>query len=84
VILVDTHVAIWILRNDATLGKKARNLAVAALDAGQLIISAVSFWEIALLIAKARLRSLDDPSETRVLDDAGGHSRSTIDRGHRN
>jgi PIN domain nuclease of toxin-antitoxin system len=60
-------VAIWILRNDATLGKKARNLAVAALDAGQLIISAVSFWEIALLIAKARLRSLDDPSETRVL-----------------
>jgi PIN domain nuclease of toxin-antitoxin system len=67
VILVDTHVAIWILRNDAALGKKARNLAVDALDAGQLIISAISFWEIALLIAKARLRSLDDPSETRVL-----------------
>jgi PIN domain nuclease of toxin-antitoxin system len=67
VILVDTHVAIWILRNDAALGKKARNLALAALDGGQLVISAISFWEIALLIAKARLRSLDDPSETRVL-----------------
>jgi PIN domain nuclease of toxin-antitoxin system len=67
VILLDTHVAIWILRNDAALGKKARNLAVAALDAGQLVISAISFWEIALLIAKARLRSLDDPSETRAL-----------------
>jgi PIN domain nuclease of toxin-antitoxin system len=67
VILLDTHVAIWILRNDAALGKKARTKAVAALDDGQLAISAISFWEIALLIAKGRLRSLDDPSETRVL-----------------
>jgi PIN domain nuclease of toxin-antitoxin system len=67
VILLDTHAAIWILRNDAALGRKARGTAVAALDEGQLAISAISFWEIALLIAKGRLRSLDDPSETRVL-----------------
>jgi PIN domain nuclease of toxin-antitoxin system len=67
VILLDTHAAIWILRNDAALGRKARGTAVAALDEGQLAISAISFCEIALLIAKGRLRSLDDPSETRVL-----------------
>jgi len=67
VILLDTHAAIWILRNDAALGKKARDVAVAAADDGQLAISAISFWEIALLIAKGRLRSLDDPSETRAL-----------------
>lgn len=42
-------------------------MAFAALDEGQLTISAISFWEIALLIAKGRLRSLDNPSETRVL-----------------
>ncbi len=66
-ILLDTHAAIWILRNDAALGKKARDVAVAAADDGQLAISAISFWEIALLIAKGRLRSLDDPSETRAL-----------------
>jgi PIN domain nuclease of toxin-antitoxin system len=33
----------------------------------QLTISAISFWEIALLISKGRLRSLDDPAETRRL-----------------
>jgi PIN domain nuclease of toxin-antitoxin system len=67
VILLDTHAAIWILRDDAALGKKARSLAIRALDDGELAISAISFWEIALLIARHRLRSLDDPNETRRL-----------------
>lgn len=66
-ILLDTHAAIWILRNDSALGKKARDTAVTALAEAQLAISAISFWEIALLIAKGRLRSLDDPAETRRL-----------------
>ena len=30
-------------------------------------ISAISFWELALLIQKRRLRSLDDPKEQRAL-----------------
>jgi PIN domain nuclease of toxin-antitoxin system len=67
VILLDTHVAIWFMRNDAALGKKARAMAVTALDEDQLAISAISFWEIALLIAKGRLRSLKDPAEQRRL-----------------
>ncbi len=66
-ILLDTHAAIWILRNNSALGKKARDTAVTALAEAQLAISAISFWEIALLIAKGRLRSLDDPAETRKL-----------------
>lgn len=64
-ILLDTHAAIWILRDDPALGRRARNAAVAALEEGQLAVSAISFWEIALLIEKGRLRSLDDPGETR-------------------
>jgi PIN domain nuclease of toxin-antitoxin system len=67
VILLDTHAAIWILCNDPALGKKARDTAVTALAEAQLAISAISFWEIALLIAKDRLRSLYDPAETRRL-----------------
>ena len=66
-ILLDTHTAIWIFRNDAALGKRARHLAVTAIDSDQLAISAISFWEIAFLISKGRLRSLDDPTETRLL-----------------
>src|SRR5690349_19146607 len=66
VILLDTHVAVWLLRDDAALGKKARALCTAAIDRGELAISAISFWELALLIKKRRWRSLDDASEYRA------------------
>jgi antitoxin (DNA-binding transcriptional repressor) of toxin-antitoxin stability system len=67
VILLDTHVAIWVLRNDSALGRRTRDLVVAPSNQNQLAISAISSWEIALLISKRRLRSLDDPAETRKL-----------------
>jgi PIN domain nuclease of toxin-antitoxin system len=66
VILLDTHAAIWFMRNDPVLGKKSRTMAVAALEEGQLAISAISFWEMALLVAKGRLRTLKDPTEQRA------------------
>jgi PIN domain nuclease of toxin-antitoxin system len=67
VILLDTHAAIWFMRNDPALGKKARATAVAALEEERLAISAISFWEMALLVAKGRLRTLKDPTEQRRL-----------------
>jgi PIN domain nuclease of toxin-antitoxin system len=67
VILLDTHAAIWFMRNDAALGKKSRAMAVRALEADHLAISAISFWEMALLIARGRLRSLKDSVEQRRL-----------------
>src|SRR5712691_5168500 len=59
--------AVWFLRDDPSLGKKTRAVAIAALDEGQLAISAISFWELALLIAKGRLRTLKYPREQRRL-----------------
>ena len=67
VILLDTHAAIWFMTNDAALGKKSRVMAVTALEGDQLTISAISFWEMALLIARGRLRSLKNPAEQRRL-----------------
>ena len=66
-ILLDTHVALWMIRGDAALGRRARATADAALEKGELAVSAISFWELALLISKGRLRSLDDPREQRHL-----------------
>jgi PIN domain nuclease of toxin-antitoxin system len=65
VIILDTHVAVWILRDEGRLGRKARNAAAAAHERGELAVSVITFWEIALLTAKGRLRSLNDPSDTR-------------------
>lgn len=65
-ILLDTHAAIWFARNDAALGAKSRRMAEAELNEDGLAVSAISFWEISLLIAKGRLRSLKDPKEQRA------------------
>jgi PIN domain nuclease of toxin-antitoxin system len=65
VIVLDTHVAIWVASNNPALGKQSRALAQAALGQDQLSVSAISFWEMALLIAKGRFKSLDSAAEMR-------------------
>jgi len=40
-------------------------MALAALNQDQLAISAISFWEMALLVAKGRFKSLDSAARMR-------------------
>ena len=63
-ILLDTHSAIW-FTTDSGLGKRSQAIADEALAADRLAISAVSFWEISMLVAKRRLRSVDSVIELR-------------------
>jgi PIN domain nuclease of toxin-antitoxin system len=69
VILLDTQAAIWFTTDNNLLGKRSRRIADRAVDDGELAISAISFWEIAVLVAKRRLRSVDSAGEThrRIL-----------------
>lgn len=55
-----------------TFGKRSVSLVNKALDETQLAVSAISFWEIAILIAKRRLRALKSASEHRVRILAAG------------
>ena len=54
-ILLDTHALIWLDQNEPTLGPVARQRADTALKDHCLTVSAISFWEIAMLVAKGRL-----------------------------
>jgi PIN domain nuclease of toxin-antitoxin system len=65
VILLDTHAAIWLVTKDTSLGTRSQAMAAAALAEGLLAVSAVTFWEIAFLIAKRRLQSLDSATDVR-------------------
>jgi PIN domain nuclease of toxin-antitoxin system len=65
VILLDTHAAIW-LTLERGLGRQSQRLADRALVQDHLAISAFSFWEIAMLIAKRRLRTLGSAGERRA------------------
>lgn len=58
--LLDTHVLIWLDSADPRLGVEAREAIEEAHQAGELAVSAISFWETAMLIEKGRL-NLDLP-----------------------
>ena len=64
-ILLDTHAAIW-LAIDQGLGKQSQRIADKALADDRLAISAISFWELAMLIAKRRLRAVKSANEQRM------------------
>lgn len=71
-IVADTHALVWALENSSRLGANARRQLDEAMAADALAVSAISFWEIALLVAKGRLE-LAEPIESwrRRLLDAG-------------
>lgn len=56
VILLDTHTLIWLDAGLNKLGVKAREHLDSALVDERLSVSAISFWEISMLINKGRLQ----------------------------
>ena len=53
--LLDTHVLIWLRLDSPELGKKARRAIDRDWQTGQIYVSAITFWEIAMLKYKGRL-----------------------------
>jgi len=55
VILIDTHVLIWLMNGDDRLGLGARQRVAEAAETTNVHVSAITPWEIALLARKGRL-----------------------------
>jgi PIN domain nuclease of toxin-antitoxin system len=73
VILLDTHVVVWLASDDPALGQKSCSLALTARAENRLAVSAVSFWEIALLAA-VELKGLHaDPADRFIAATAIVH-----------
>jgi len=53
--VVDTHVLIWAVQDDARLGPAARGLVDEATRRGGLYVPAITAWEIAMLVQRGRL-----------------------------
>ena len=64
-ILFDTHVLIWSRFGDGRLGPRARGACDRALEDGDAAVSAITFWEVGMLVRKGRLRLLADPRAWR-------------------
>lgn len=55
-ILLDTHVLIWLTEGAAPLGARTRQLADEALAVDHLGVSAITFWETAMLHQRERIQ----------------------------
>jgi PIN domain nuclease of toxin-antitoxin system len=54
-LLLDTHVWLWLVAGSRDLSAEARDAIDRALGAGTLRIAAISLWEIALLASRGRI-----------------------------
>ena len=54
-ILLDTHVLLWLDRDDAQLGHQARKTIAQAWERCQMAVSVISFWEAAMLNRRGRI-----------------------------
>lgn len=54
-IVLDTHTLVWWVSGDSTLSKKAKTAISRELDGGGIFVSAISAWEIAMLVERERL-----------------------------
>ena len=64
--VLDTHAALWLRAGDARLGSVARAEIQRAWENEEVAVSAISFWEMAMLQAKGRIGYPDDVSQWRL------------------
>ena len=59
-ILLDTNALLWLRLGDRRLGNNARREIERAWRSDAVAVSAISFWEVAMLVNRGRIRLADD------------------------
>ncbi len=54
-IILDTHTLLWMDRNDTSLGAQSRSLIENMWRTNTVAVSAISFWEVAMLVQRGRI-----------------------------
>jgi len=62
-IVLDTHAWIWFISNPELLSKRAKAVVNACVKDKNVLLSSISAWEIALLVAKKRLKLTIDVTD---------------------
>ena len=65
-ILLDTHVLVWLRFGDRRLGRRARAVIESATSEGTLAVSTITFWEAGMLRDKGRIQLPAEPSAWRA------------------
>ena len=59
-ILLDTSALLWLRLGDRRLGNNTRREIERAWQSNEVAVSAISFWEVAMLVDKGHVRLADD------------------------
>lgn len=70
-ILLDTHTLYWLATADEKLGRISRANIERALGEDGVAVSAISFWELAMLSLKKRIEADDIPELRRIAIESG-------------
>lgn len=62
-LLLDTHALVWLMFGDKRLGKQAHEAIRKSARADRLLVSAITPWEIGVLVAKRRIDLRQDSLE---------------------
>ena len=54
-ILLDTHVLVWLVNGDTRLGARAKRTIESRFAAARVAVSPISYWELALLAQEGRI-----------------------------
>ena len=64
-LLLDTNALLWVLQDNPRLGSRARDMVADGWSVGSVAVSAVTFWEIAMLAERNRLALGCDAAQWR-------------------
>ncbi len=78
-ILLDTHVLVRYMHNEGKLGKRTLSVIDREVANDELFVSAISFWEVATLVAKGRLELDTTPAAFRDLAIRNGVREQVLD-----
>lgn len=66
-ILLDTHVLLWVALGSDRLGSRARRRIEQAFGEGGIGVSAMTYWEIAMLVSRKRIEMAQSVEEFRRM-----------------
>jgi PIN domain nuclease of toxin-antitoxin system len=78
-ILLDTHVFVWLAEDAPRLGPKARRNIAREMTRRRVHVSAMSFWEMGMLVEAKRLRLTRDLSDVRAAAQRHGPQEIAVD-----
>ncbi len=79
-IVLDTHTLVWWATNDSSLSKKAKSVIERERAGGEIVVSAISAWEIAMLVERETLAfSMDVENWLAIVQQIPGVRFAPID-----